>query len=414
MKKWLITTCLLFILQSLIPPHSGTCRDMSREEIIKEIMSLKNRITMLEEQLGPEEVKEETKAEEKRPFHSVKGLAQRLSKVEDELKEKRLLGKWAERIQLSGLVEVEASYEKVNYKNPAIRDEDSSDIALAKVELGVDVDLSRNVKGHVLFLWEEDNTEQVEVDEAFIAFSGADKLPLYLNAGRMYVPFGRFESHFISDPLTLQLGETRESAVVGCFRNDWLELSLGAFNGDIDKTGTDNHIGSYVGSGIFILPKEIISGLDFSGGVSFLSNIADSNGLQEVGTGVSGPTLQEHISGFSAFLSASFMDRFCLEAEYLGATERFKPGELSFDGGQALRPKAWNSEVAYKVTEGLEFAVRYEGSDDCGNFLPKEQYGGALIYRLLENTSLGFEFLHGKFENDDKRDLLTVQVGTEF
>lgn len=129
---------------------------------------------------------------------------------------------------------------------------------------------------------------------------------------------------------------------------------------------------------------------------------------------MSGPTIQEHISGFSAFLSASFMNRFYFEAEYLGATERFKPGELSFDGGQAFKPKAWNSEVAYRVTEGLEFAVRYEGSDDCGNFLPKEQYGGALIYGLLENTSLAFEYLHGKFENDDKRDLLTVQVATEF
>ena len=415
MKKWLITTCLLFILQSLIPTHSAICQDMSKGEIVKEIVALKKRITMLEEQLGTEEeVTKETKQEEKRPLHSVKGLAQRLSKVEDELREKGTLGKWAERIELSGLLEVEGSYEDVAHSDPAVPDEDSSDIALSKVELGVDADISSRVKGHVLFLWEEDSSESVEVDEAFITFSGTDKLPLYFNAGRMYVPFGRFESHFISDPLTLELGETRESAVVGGFRNKCLELSVGAFNGDIDKNGSDNHIGSYVGSGLFTLPEEIIYGLDLSGGMSFLSNIADSNGLQEVGTGVTGPTLQEHISGFSAFLSASLIDRFCLEAEYLGATERFEPGELSFDSGRGLKPRTWNFEMAYRVTKGLECAVRYEGSDDCGDFLPERQYGVALIYALLENTSLAVECLHGTFENGDERYTLTSQLAVGF
>jgi hypothetical protein len=315
---------------------------------------------------------------------------------------------------LSGLVEAGASYEKLDYKDPGLRDRDSSDITLSKVELGVDVDLSRYVQGHILFLWEEDKTEPVDLDEGFLTISGADKVPLYLNLGKMYVPFGRFESHFISDPLTLELGETRESAVVGGFKKDWLELSAGAFNGDIGKTGSDDHIDSYVASASFTLPQDSVSGLGLSAGVSYLSNIADSNGLQEVGIGVSAPSLKKHVGGLSAFVSACLRERFFLDAEYLGAVDRFEPGELSFEPGRGLKPRAWNFELAYRVTEGLECALRYEGTRDCGDFLPERQYGVALIYSLFENTSLALEYLHGRFDNDDKRDLLSAQLSAGF
>jgi len=35
-----------------------------------------------------------------------------------------------------------------------------------------------------------------------------------LTAGQLYVPFGAFETGLISDPLTLEIGETRESTVL--------------------------------------------------------------------------------------------------------------------------------------------------------------------------------------------------------
>ncbi|MEE8300436.1 MAG: LbtU family siderophore porin [Desulfatiglandales bacterium] len=194
----------------------------------------------LEKEALKEEIMERLKSQEQRHYHSVKGLAERLKKMEAEMEEGPPLGAWPDRIELSGLsglIEVEASSEAIDHVDPAVDDERSSDIVLATVELGVDADIAKHVKGHILFLFEEDDTEPIEVDEGIISIDGEDVLPLYLNAGTMYVPFGRFESHFISDPLTLELGETRESAVLGGFANDWVELSLGTFNGDIDETG---------------------------------------------------------------------------------------------------------------------------------------------------------------------------------
>jgi len=214
----------------------------------------------LEKEALKEEIMERLKSQEQRHYHSVKGLAERLKKMETEIEEGPPLGAWPDRIELSGLIEVEASFEDIDHVDPAVDDERSSDIVLATLELGVDADISKHVKGHILFLFEEDDTEPIEVDEGIISIDGEDVLPLYLNAGRMYVPFGRFESHFISDPLTLELGETRESAALAGFVNDWVELSLGIFNGDTDETGEDNRIQSYVASAVFTFPEEKVAG----------------------------------------------------------------------------------------------------------------------------------------------------------
>ncbi|MDY7033079.1 MAG: LbtU family siderophore porin [Thermodesulfobacteriota bacterium] len=355
----------------------------------------------------------ESQTEETRHYHSVKGLADRVRRIEEHMKEDTLEN-WADRLTLSGLIEVEVGYEDFNFNNPVETDASSSDIVLAKVELGVDAAIAKHIRGHVLFLYEDD--EDVVLDEGFIIIDGEDEMPLYLNAGKIYVPFGRFESHFISDPLTLELGETRESAVKVGFANELLDICFAVFNGDINETGEeDDHIDGYVFSAVLNLPEEAVSGLGLAVGASYISNIADSDGIQgaledDFGT----MEIKDYLAGFSAFLNASVMERFFMEVEYVGITEDFEGSDLGLAPGEKFQPRAWNLELAYAVSEKLEAAVRYEGSDDTYNLLPEKQYGAAVLVGLFENTSLAFEYLHGEFENDDKRDLFTCQLAIEF
>ncbi|MBU4421000.1 MAG: LbtU family siderophore porin [Proteobacteria bacterium] len=312
-------------------------------------------------------------------------------------------------------MEVEAFYEDKNFHDPSVRDTDTRDLKLATVAFGFDVDISKHVKGSLFFLYEEDDTE-FDVDEGIIRIDGADVVPLYVDLGKMYVPFGKFESHFISDPLTLELGETNESAAVGGFRNDWIELSVGAFNGDVDETGKGSsiHIDNYLASAIFTLPETTVPDFNLTAGISGISNIADSNNLQTVGTGVSAATIKNHIGGFNAFIIASLLDRYFFNAEYLGAIDDFEAGELSFDGGKSYRPEAWAIELACGITDSLKFGVCYEGSNDCGDFLPEKQFGGVVSYDLFKNTSVALEYLYGKYENKDTRHLMTTQLAIEF
>ena len=116
---------------------------------------------------------------------------------------------------------------------------------LATMELGIDAEVNEYVSGHVLFLWEEDDTEPIDLDEGFITLSGGDACPGYFSVGKMYVPFGNFESNMVSDPLTLEMGETRESALQAGFDVDGFYGSVFAFNGDIDEAGEDSHIDNF-------------------------------------------------------------------------------------------------------------------------------------------------------------------------
>ena len=327
-----------------------------------------------------------------------------------------LLGKWADKIHPSACIEVEAFYEEYNFHDPSVRDLYESDLVLATVEIGFDVDIAKHVKGSLYFLYEEDDTEPMDVDEGIITIDGADVVPLYVDLGKMYIPFGRFESHFIRDPLTLEVGETNESAVVGGFRNDLLEISVGAFNGDIDETGEgSNHINNYLASACFALPETTVQDLNLTAGISWISNIADSDVLQEEIEDAAEEedeeaTIKNHANGFNAFIIASFRDKYFFNAEYLGAMDDIEMDTI----GESYKPQAWTIEFAYGLTDRLKFGVCYEGTDDCDDFLPKKQFGGVVGYDLFKHTYVALEYLYGKFENKDTRHLMTTQLAIEF
>ncbi|MCK5738342.1 LbtU family siderophore porin [bacterium] len=186
-------------------------------------------------------------------------LLQRIQKLEESRRLAILSSGWLDRITISGVLEAEAGYTSTDYDEPSESDENESDAALATMEFGIDAELNEYVSGHALFLWEEDDTEPVDLDEGFITISGGDVMPLYLSAGKMYVPFGNFESTMISDPLTLELGETRESAIQVGFESEGFYGSVYVFNGDIDEDGEDSHIDNFGANAGFTIENDDFS-----------------------------------------------------------------------------------------------------------------------------------------------------------
>ena len=328
--------------------------------------------------------------------------------------EEGILGEFAERIDISGALEVEASYLDYDYDDPGPDEEgyDESDIVLATMELGLDMDINEYVKGHILFLWEEDETEEVEVDEGTITLSGF-RYPVYLTAGKLYVPFGMFNTHFVSDPLTLELGETRESAVLVGYASDYFDVSVSAFNGDIDEAGSeDSEVENFCVAAVFTPSVEIIEDFEISFGLSWVSNIADSDGLGDYMIDELGrESVEDYVGGLGASVSVAYK-AFSVELEYIGATDHFEPDELI--EGKKAEPEAYNFELAYAINDRWEVAGKYEGTDDCGELWPEDQYGVAASCALFGGTTLSVEYLHGEYENNDEQDSLTVQLAIEF
>ncbi|HEY7745951.1 MAG TPA: LbtU family siderophore porin, partial [Desulfuromonadales bacterium] len=143
-------------------------------------------------------------------------LEERQADIYHTLAEKKSAGlasSITDRITISGLIEVEAAAESVDFADGT--SDAASDLTLATAQVGLGVKLTEEVRGNISLLFEEgafgDEDTDLEVDEAAIDINYA---PLFGRFGRLYVPFGVFHSHFISDPLTLELGETRETAAL--------------------------------------------------------------------------------------------------------------------------------------------------------------------------------------------------------
>lgn len=417
MKK-LIYIIMSVLLMGFLVASPVLSQEMSNVELIRELKLMQEKIKQLESQL--QELRAASTAEGEKPaaqkVGGVKGLDERIKRLEDAIGREVVGDKWYDRLQISGVVEAEASYAKTDFKNPATQDTDTSDVDLAKVELVVDAKIAENVDGHVMFKWEADD---LTVDEGFITLVGSEDFPAYLIAGRQYIPFGNFDSHFITDPATLSLGETNEGAVVAGYRfgGEMVDISAGLFNGRAKETGKDDKISNFVGA-VVVSPFENIMF-----GAAYTSNLAAANALydQTDADGDGTPdSISSFVGGYSGFVTATFLDRFKIIGEYVGAADEFKAGELYTNTDTKKRqPAAWNLELGFAVTDAWEIAVRYEGSTDGdaggGEFLPESLYGAVVNWGLFDNTNLALEYLHGEFENDfQETDVVTTQLAIEF
>ena len=296
---------------------------------------------------------------------------------------------WADRVTISGVVEVEAGFNDGEEGN---EDFESSDIALATVELGVDAEISEFSSAHVLFLSEDGGG--VEVDEASITIGNTEKNPLYMTAGKMYVPFGNFETQMVSDPMTLDIGETGEDALLVGIEAAGFYASLYAFNGDADDGGDDEieHYGANAG---FAFEADAGS-IDIGGG--WISSIQDSDGL-------GGGPVAEYIDGYAAHLIAGF-GPVTLIGEYVGADDDL--------GGAGT-----NSQIsAYNVEAGVSFplagkeagfAVGFQETDEAVGLLAEERITAAFVVGILDGTALALEWL-----NEEDYDVASGGTGTDW
>ena len=213
---------------------------------------------------------------------------------------------------IGGLVEAEAAFES--------GEATSSDIVAATVEIALDAEINKNVKAHVQLLWEEEGP--IEMDEATIEVAAPYGLTVTL--GKMYVPFGLFNSHFITDPETLELGETNESAALVSYNRGIFSGSLGIFNGDVDEAGDGDVISDLVFS-LTAAPRD-----DLTFGLSYISDVADSD-LGITAASIIGDT----VGGIALFVTFIY-ERFTIDGEYVGALADFNPGDL-IGGGERPR-----------------------------------------------------------------------------
>jgi len=288
-------------------------------------------------------------------------------------------------VSVGGSVQVEAQF---NQDYDAI---DSSDFVIDEAKVWIEAQVHKWVKTKVAFLYEEGATP-LEIDEAFMTWGDLDVSPVYIKAGQLYVPFGYFDTNMISDPLTLEIAETREKAVQLGFDTEGLYGSVYAFNGSTQDNNEDNidHYGASIG-----FAKEI-GNLSYDLGVGYINDIGDTGGLTDAlgEDNVANLVNYDYVEGLDAYFSLGF-GAVKLVGEYVTALDPFHADHLAFNG-KGAEPKAWHTEVGYTFNmagKEMTLALGYQGSEEAMALgLPEIRYLGVLSAGVYQNTTLSLEY----------------------
>lgn len=283
-----------------------------------------------------------------------------------------------------------AEVEAFRASNDGFGDNEASDLTLATVEFALEAPLSDWFSVNVFGLYEQNETP-LEIDEATLTIAHSASFSFSLTLGQMYVPFGSFKTHLISDPFTLELGEARETALlVGFDNNDGLQAAVWFFNGDLDNASGEEKTKGGAWLGYVLGDEEQV----WSAALSVTSDIADSDGIAGVLAEADIVRLRDEVAGLG--FSAGFHNRsFSLVGEYVAALDRFDPADLAHNGHGA-KPSASNLELGYHFELGgypFTTAVGYQQTREALALgLPESRWAVGFSVALMEQVGLGIEW----------------------
>jgi hypothetical protein len=318
-------------------------------------------------------------------------------------------------IALSGKAEPTATI------NDAYAQDVSADWDLSSAELAAAASLNKKVEAFVTldydpspvaFTNQRVANSNVGMGLGFINIGDLDESPLYLTAGQIYVPFGRFSSTMISAPLTTILSRTKAMPVILGYQSQGSEgpfAAIYAFQGDTTL---------HSAAGGFNLGYTYNMGR-FNGefGASLMSSMNNSNGMQSNGANPG------FFGGFSSFTNGSEavksipaislhgilrFDRYNFTAEWIGTSQAFRTQDLSFNGHgakpQALQLEAGATFMAFSKPASV--AVGYQWSQQALALrLPRNRLSGIFNISIWKDTVESIEFRHdmdyrsGQFAN---------------
>jgi len=283
-------------------------------------------------------------------------------------------------IEFGGVIEIEA------YQTSPYDGDSSSDITVATVELTADAKINEQISASIGLLYEQDETD-LEVDTAILTFGPTDS-NWSVSVGQLYVPFGVYDSNMVSDPLTLDIGEARETAAVFDYTIDNLSAAFYLFNGTNNKNnGADDNIDNFGFSIIYTSSGDI----NFTGSLGYINDVGDSDGIE---AGLLTTDVQDHIPGFTAAVRVDIGDINFI-AEYIAARDSFQETELEFNESGA-KPSAFNLEAGYSFNlagKPASIGLGYQTTDEALALeLPEKRIITALSVDVLKNTTLGFEY----------------------
>ena len=238
--------------------------------------------------------------------------------------------------------------------------DNTAGVGVAEAVLGVEAAINDWIGGEVGLLYETVNIglddgkdgTSTRVDIATLTI-GAPEGSWSLTAGRQYAPFGVFTTNLISDPLTLELGETNDLVLQFGLSSGGLHGSIFGFYGDNDQEGG---YGAAIGYALDRRESEFLLNL------SYISDIGVSDNLQGV---IAASRSRNNMPGWAVSAELGYKNA-SLIGEYLASQGRFADDEVGF-AGRGAQPSSWLLEAACDVSlagKAVTVVASYQGLEE--------------------------------------------------
>ncbi|MEB4591574.1 LbtU family siderophore porin [Candidatus Thiothrix sp. Deng01] len=309
----------------------------------------------------------------------------------------------SEQLEITGTIELEYGASRGDSGN-------EYGTALATGALGATIKPNDKFDITTTMLYEEDLhgvATPMGTDEAFVAWHALPDAKLDIHAGRQYLPFGSFDTAMVSDPLTLELGETRLNRVLkASTQNGAIHAAGYVFAGEATEPGSDDQQGTGFGLRADYATEQM------SAGVDYLSNLAESDGLDGKNNSV------DKIPAISLHGSAQ-LGRFKLIGEHLTAIKSFQPGDVLDEDGNSLtvaaKPSATHLEANYDLHNDRTVALAWNQTKEAEEIgLAKEYYGATYRQPIYKGISGALELIQSKQYTGEQDKALTAQIAYEF
>jgi hypothetical protein len=407
-------------------PFSGYCQEMSPEEIEKELKTFKSRINALDQELSRKKEDLDKIKEEYLTRDEIPGLLPEIT--EQIAAENAALSFLKEYVQFNGLIEFGGVW--------AINDEgkgghvSEKDLGIPAAELMLQARLNQWVDAGMFLLYRKPTfaaavqESGLDLDVGVVTIGNTNKFPVYFTGGIFYLPFGGLLTHIpdnplVDQPLTMALGEMREEAVLLGIAYQGLSLSGYVFKSEINEFGDDSLTGNFgFNAKCEFGQKKGLAGII---GASYISNLADSEGLREK-LGAKGISrVKNRIPGCDVYCSLHY-GKYSLDMEYMTSLRSFAPNEIETWQRDGARPSVWNIEFGYNFNWGknLEIVLKYSGSNQAeGLGYPERRLGINFNQSIFEGVvgSLGYfndQFGDHDIKGREGRHMVFGQIAVEF
>lgn len=293
------------------------------------------------------------------------------------------------------------------YRHPDGGDR-AAGVGVGQAELVVEAELNDWIGAGATLLYEEEDigleeSEQAELDRASLTI-GPPEGSWFFSAGQQYVPFANWPPALISDPLTLQLGETNALALQWGLSSGGLHGSIFGFYGDEDQNGG-------YGAAIGYLLERGESGFGLN--LSYISDLGVSGALQEVIADTRG---RHSLPGWTARAELRYANA-VLTGEYLASLGHFAAREVEY-AGRGAQPLSWLLEAACAVRlAGREatVVVGYQGTEEARALkLPTRRLLAGLAVELATWFSPTIEWARDEDYANQQVSTTTVQLAVAF